>query len=225
MAGAAVAAQGIAVGGSPPNTLTNLPDAGASGGQRSAMGGGPQLAKIMGALKPPAGGCSVPTHRRWWRAAWARGRAVWSRTRPAAASTARRPPSPSTLCKNTLSAGAMSRSGGVSCQSLQREPPARCEGFSGEISALDIPGVARAYRPLHGWQAGQGSKRGRECACEYHTMPSMAVAMPRNFLSGISSPKNRQPPVRMITVLMWPTTLYVRLDVAPMTCAQSEQNY
>ena len=57
-----------------------------------------------------------------------------------------------------------------------------------------------------------------ERACEYHTMPSMAVAMPRNFLSGISSPKNTQPPVRMITVLMWPTTLYVRLEVAPITC-------
>lgn len=56
-------------------------------------------------------------------------------------------------------------------------------------------------------------------ACEYHTMPSIAVAMPRNFLSGISSPKNTQPPVRMITVLIWPTTLYVRLEVAPITCA------
>jgi len=60
----------------------------------------------------------------------------------------------------------------------------------------------------------------RRHACEYHTMPIMAVAMPRNFFSGISSPKNRHPPVRMMTVLMWPTTLYVRLDVPPMTCAR-----
>jgi hypothetical protein len=52
---------------------------------------------------------------------------------------------------------------------------------------------------------------------EYQMMPSMATLMPASFLRGISSPKNMQPPIRMMTVLMWPTTLYVSDDVAPIT--------
>ena len=37
-------------------------------------------------------------------------------------------------------------------------------------------------------------------------MPERARQTPRNRLSGISSPKSRQPPLRTTTVLMWPTT-------------------
>ncbi len=48
-------------------------------------------------------------------------------------------------------------------------------------------------------------------------MPDMATLMPASFLRGISSPKNMQPPIKMITVFMWPTTLYVSDDVAPIT--------
>eukprot|EP00878_Enallax_costatus_P026189 GHUV01028074.1.p2 GENE.GHUV01028074.1~~GHUV01028074.1.p2 ORF type:complete len:114 (-),score=9.88 GHUV01028074.1:342-683(-) len=43
--------------------------------------------------------------------------------------------------------------------------------------------------------------------CVYQTIPAMATDTPRSFLGGISSPKNRHPPVRMITVFKCPTTL------------------
>ena len=51
----------------------------------------------------------------------------------------------------------------------------------------------------------------------YQTMPHIATQTPKNFFNGIESPKKMHPPVKMMTVLRCPTTLYVRLDVAPMT--------
>lgn len=51
----------------------------------------------------------------------------------------------------------------------------------------------------------------------HHMIPDMATQTPSSFLGGISSPKKMQPPVKMSTVLMWPTTLYVRLLVQPIT--------
>jgi len=144
-----------------------------------------------GAFMRPARGCSGRACRRWSETGSASGPPAWSRRPPAAASAARPRPR-------------MHQRGGS-------------------------PQASRKRRP-HSWQGMAGPADGNKCktaktgnrrrACEYHTMPIMAVAMPRNFLSGISSPKNRHPPVRIMTVLMWPTTLYVRLDVAPMTCAR-----
>jgi len=42
---------------------------------------------------------------------------------------------------------------------------------------------------------------------EYQTMPHMAVRIPTSFFKGISSPKSKQPPVKIMTVFMWPMTL------------------
>lgn len=56
----------------------------------------------------------------------------------------------------------------------------------------------------------------------HQTMPPMAAAMPASFLGGMVSPKKKTPPVRISTVFTCPTTLYVRLLVAPMTCGTSD---
>lgn len=50
----------------------------------------------------------------------------------------------------------------------------------------------------------------------YHTMPAMAHATPTNFFVVMVSLKKIMPLVTMNTVFIWPTTLYVRGDVAPM---------
>lgn len=50
----------------------------------------------------------------------------------------------------------------------------------------------------------------------YHTIPPIAQATPMNFFIVIVSPKKTMPLVTMNTVFRWPTTLYVRGEVAPM---------
>jgi hypothetical protein len=47
-------------------------------------------------------------------------------------------------------------------------------------------------------------------------MPAMAHETPTNFLTVMVSPKKTMPLVTMNTVFKWPTTLYVRGEVAPM---------
>ena len=42
-------------------------------------------------------------------------------------------------------------------------------------------------------------------------MPPMASEMPANFFMGMSSPKKRQPPIRMMTVFTWPTTCRLKM--------------
>eukprot|EP00955_Chlamydomonas_euryale_P046349 353404-Chlamydomonas_euryale.AAC.13 len=44
-------------------------------------------------------------------------------------------------------------------------------------------------------------------SCVYQTIPHIAMDTPSSFFRGIESPKKTQPPVRMMTVLRWPTTL------------------
>lgn len=64
------------------------------------------------------------------------------------------------------------------------------------------------------WVGGAGG--GTMPVLVYHTMPAMAHATPTNFLTVMVSPKNTMPLVTMNTVFKWPTTLYVRGEVAPM---------
>ena len=59
---------------------------------------------------------------------------------------------------------------------------------------------------------------------EYQMMPPMAMAMPAAFLGGMVSPKNMQPPIRMITVLMCPTWRSIQhrgLQHSPIPCMSS----
>ena len=42
---------------------------------------------------------------------------------------------------------------------------------------------------------------------ENHAMPVSARQIPHNRLRGIASPKSRQPPARMMIVLLCPTTV------------------
>jgi hypothetical protein len=64
------------------------------------------------------------------------------------------------------------------------------------------------------WDGGGGG--GTMPVLVYQTMPAMAHETPTNFLTVMVSPKKTMPLVTMNTVFKWPTTLYVRGEVAPM---------